>query len=175
MKYVFSLLTIALLIACNPLSKHREAIEALSSEWQAMAVKVHEGDSSVAASHETVNFLKDNFTQAAGNTKLKKAELDYIEEMRQAYQAQLDGLSKMLEERGTFLQKWDEHAQKLKLLTEGLKAGKYEGDAAKEIDQLQAFLIEATEVTENWIKRSEGAKTTALTAYRNVFPFLPKQ
>ncbi len=131
MKYVFSLLTIALLIACNPLSKHREAIEALSSEWQAMAVKVHEGDSSVAASHETVNFLKDNFTQAAGNTKLKKAELDYIEEMRQAYQAQLDGLSKMVEDKGPFLQKWDEHAKKLNLLTEGLKAGKYEGDAAK--------------------------------------------
>ncbi|MBK6823563.1 MAG: hypothetical protein IPG87_11425 [Saprospiraceae bacterium] len=121
MKYVFSLLTIALLIACNPLSKHREAIEALSSEWQAMAVKVHEGDSSVAASHETVNFLKDNFTQAAGNTKLKKAELDYIEEMRQAYQAQLDGLSKMVEDKGPFLQKWDEHAKSLICLPRVLK------------------------------------------------------
>ena len=175
MKYVLSLLTIAILIACNPLSKHREAIEALDAEWQAMAVKVHEGDSSVASSHQTVNFLKDNFTQAASNTKLKKAELDYIEEMRQAYQAQLDGLSKMLEDKGPFLQKWAENAKKLNLLKEGLKVGKYEGDPAKEIEQLQAFMIEATEVTENWAKRSEGAKTTALTAYRNVFPFLPKQ
>jgi hypothetical protein len=95
--------------------------------------------------------------------------------MRQAYQAQLDGLTKMLEDKGPFLQKWAENAKKLNLLKEGLKVGKYEGDPAKEIEQLQAFMIEATEVTENWAKRSEGAKTTALTAYRNVFPFLPKQ
>ncbi len=82
-------------------------------------------------------------------------------EIQAAAQGSTTGISGISAELDGFVSSWTEKSNTMKALTDGLAAGKIEGDVAAQIADLTAATTDATSKLGSWKKKFDEVKATA--------------
>lgn len=151
MKNLIAIAVLAITIAsCSGgVGKYADAINGLSGDWNATT--------------ETVTALVSNVTEATANWNKMKGEMALPEgvtvaeedaaklnALRTNYAQVGEGFGGLNNDLATFVNEWTEKAKGLTELTEGLAAGKIEGDVQAKIDGLKGTIEDAKTKAGSW-------------------------
>ena len=166
MKKVLSFVAIALVFAsCNSVAKFKPAIDELAKTWDATtsqvtdfatSVKTEQSNWANAATAMTVAPEAMAKWDAAGKAKYA--------EIQAAAAGSTTGIAGIASELDGFVSSWSEKSNALKGLTEGLAAGKIEGDVTAKIADLTAAATDATSKLGTWKTKFDEVKGAAAKA-----------
>ncbi len=162
MKNLIVLLLLASIFSCtNGVESHRASIEELATNWAAATTSVTDFGASVqaAATAQTEKVAAMAIDEAAF-AKLKPEQQTQVTDAKMAAEAATSGFTSILSEVGTFVSDWTTKGAKVTALTEGLAAGKIEGDVTAQIAELTGMITDATGSLETWKTALSAAQAT---------------
>ncbi len=174
MKKVLFFAAIALIFAaCNSTAKFKPMIEELSSKWESTTGMVGEFANAVTTEQSnwtgalsTLNVAPEAMAKWDAATKGKFAE------MKSAVDGSTSGLGGISTELGAFMGEWKTKTAEVNKLTDGLKAGKLEGNVQETITSLTSSLSDATTKLDGWKTKFNEVKSMAATAQKNMTDFI---
>ena len=166
MKKVFAFAAIALVFAaCNSVAKFKPQIEELAKTWDATTSQVTEFATSVKT--EQSNWANAATAMTVAPEAMAKwddaAKAKYAE-IQAAAQTSTTGIAGISSELDGFVSSWTEKSNSMKSLTDGLAAGKIEGDVTAKIAELTAAATDATSKLGTWKTKFDEVKGAAAKA-----------
>ena len=166
MKKVFAFAAIALVFAaCNSVAKFKPQIEELAKTWDATTSQVTEFATSVKT--EQSNWANAATAMTVAPEAMAKwddtAKAKYAE-IQAAAQTSTTGIAGISSELDGFVSSWTEKSNSMKSLTDGLAAGKIEGDVTAKIADLTAAATDATSKLGTWKTKFDEVKGAAAKA-----------
>ena len=166
MKKVLAFAAFALIFgACNSVEKFKPQIDELAKTWDSTTSQVTEFATSVKT--EQSNWANASTTLALAPealAKLDEAGKAKYAEIQTAAQNSTTGISAIATEVDSFVSSWTEKSNAMKTLTDGLAAGKIEGDVAAQIADLTAASTDAASKLSNWKTKFDEVKASAAQA-----------
>jgi len=161
---ILAILAVAL-ASCNNVGKYKEAIESLSSDWDAAT-------SQVTATVDQVTQIQGQATTALESmnpsedimAKLNDEQKGKLDMLKQTVQSQLGDLGALAQEAFAFVTKWQEEGGKLTALKDGLASGKLPGDVQATIDSLKGLIGTAGENVAAWTDKANAANQAVASA-----------
>lgn len=174
MRYLILIfLLVVMTMSCDPTKAYRPQIETLSKEWKDSDIRVREAFKSLQGNIGSVQALKPSMQLSPEVLKTKsEAEKRILEEMKLAFDTQIEGLAGLTSTADQFMADWNTNSQMMSSLEQALENKKFENDPEATIQKLNDVLLGVDPVINNWKTKSEGALNTATAAYRNMFPIL---
>ncbi len=176
MKKVLTFVAIALVFgACNSVAKFKPQIEELAKTWDATTSQVGEFATSVKT--EQSNWANAATAMTAAATPEAMAKWDAAgkakyAEIQAAAQGSSAGISGIATELDGFVSSWTEKSASMKALTDGLAAGKIEGDVATQIADLTSAATDATSKLGGWKTKFDEVKAGASKAQQMFADFM---
>jgi peptidoglycan hydrolase CwlO-like protein len=166
MKKVLAFASIALIFAaCNSVAKFKPQIEELAKTFDSTTSQVTEFATSVKT--EQSNWANAATAMTVAPEAMAKwddaAKAKYAE-IQAAAQGSTTGIAGIASEVDGFVSSWTEKSNAMKALTDGLAAGKIEGDVAAQIADLTAAATDATSKLGGWKTKFDEVKATAAKA-----------
>lgn len=166
MKKVLAFAAIALIFgACNSVAKFKPQIEELAKAWDSTTTQVTEFANSVKT--EQANWANATTAMTVAPEAMAKwdeaAKTKYAE-IQTAANSSTTGISGIATELDGFVTSWTEKSNGMKALTEGLAAGKIEGDVAAQIADLTAANTDAASKLAGWKTKFDEVKAAAAKA-----------
>ncbi|MEP7196784.1 MAG: hypothetical protein ABI851_09695 [Saprospiraceae bacterium] len=158
------ILPCCMMLSCKNVDQYRAPIESLTSEWAKAGEAVMATGSSIGTASTFLNSMVDSF-KIDSTKKWSKNAMMSMDSMKQAFMAQVQGISGLISEVSDFRAKWMTMSADVEALNSGLKNGKLEGDVMAKINDLKSNCAMAMTQSEAWNKNVMGAQTTAVTAY----------
>lgn len=170
---VLPLLFSLFLISCDQTARHKPAIDALAAEWTTATQQIAEAATTMENNRNTIDLVRPNI-MLRNEVLAKKTESEqkYLKEMWLAFDTQLNGLDKLLQEVSEFKAGWAAKTERVQKLQQGLQNKKLDENVEAEIQALSDAVLEAQPVVESWNNKSKGALTTAMAAYQNMYNIL---
>ncbi|MCB0552777.1 MAG: hypothetical protein KDD02_04435 [Phaeodactylibacter sp.] len=172
---LLSLLTLA--FSCNNVGKFQEAINTLSSDWDAATAQVTDVVGKISQSQElgktalqTVN--PDEMAMAKMNDEQKAK----VESIKQSLQEQIGSLGQLAQSAFEFVNKWQTEGEKLTALKEGLANKKLPKDVQATIDSLKSMADTATQNASSWneqVASATAAINQASQSYNDLMSSIP--
>ena len=161
---ILSILAVAL-ASCSNVGKFKEAIESLSTDWEATTGKVtavvDQINSVQAQAKSALDSMNPSEEVAAAMSDEQKTKLASLQ---QAAQGQMGELETLAQQAFDFVSKWQTEGEKLTALKDGLAAGKLPGDVQATIDSLKGLMGNAEENVTAWTGQVESAKENVAIA-----------
>ncbi|MCC6726517.1 MAG: hypothetical protein IT258_18595 [Saprospiraceae bacterium] len=166
MKKVLAFASIALLFAaCNSVAKFKPQIEELAKTWDSTTSQVTEFATSVKTEQSNWANAATSMTVAPeAMAKWDEAAKTKYAEIQAAAQSSTTGIAGIASEVDGFVSSWTEKSNEMKALTEGLTAGKIEGDVTTKIADLTAAATDATSKLGGWKTKFDEVKAAATKA-----------
>ena len=166
MKKVLAFAAIALIFAaCNSIAKFKPQIDELAKTWDATTSQVTEFATSVKT--EQSNWANAATAMTVAPEAMAKwddaAKAKYAE-VQTATQSSSTGIASIASEVDGFVSSWTEKSNEMKALTDGLTAGKIEGDVTAKIADLTAAATDATSKLGGWKTKFDEVKAAAAKA-----------
>ncbi|HYD90819.1 MAG TPA: hypothetical protein VEA37_04945 [Flavobacterium sp.] len=169
MKNLFFLLLPLFIISCKGVEQHRASIDELSAKWDAATKEITD--------HKTmVSSDLTNYTQAlaalqpdeATKAKMKPEEITAMDASHKVVTDALNAYPTHLKTISDFEATWNEKAEEVTALKDGLAAGKMEGDVNAKITELNAMVATANENLTAWKAAYATIKSTVETAFASI-------
>ena len=174
MKKVLTFVAIALVFgACNSVAKFKPQIEELAKTWDATTSQVGEFATSVKT--EQSNWANATTAMTVAPEAMAKwdaAGKAKYAEIQAAAQGSSAGISGIVTELDGFVSSWTEKSASMKALTDGLAAGKIEGDVNAQLADLTAAATDATSKLGAWKTKFEEVKAGASKAQQMFADFM---
>ncbi|MBI1224637.1 MAG: hypothetical protein GC192_05325 [Bacteroidetes bacterium] len=174
MKKVLTFAAIALVFAaCNSVAKFKPQIEELAKTWDSTTSQVTEFATSVKT--EQANWANASSAMAVAPEAMEKwddaAKAKYAE-IQAAANGSTTGISGIATELDAFVTSWTEKSNTMKALTDGLAAGKIEGDVNAQIAELTAATTDANAKLGEWKAKFDSVKAEASKAQQMFADFM---
>ncbi len=174
MKKVLTFAAIALIFAaCNSVAKFQPQIEELAKTWDSTTSQVTEFATSVKT--EQANWANASTAMAVAPEVMEKwddaAKAKYAE-IQAAANNSSTGIAGIATELDSFVSSWTEKSNTMKSLTDGLAAGKIEGDVAAQIAELTAATTDASSKLTDWKTKFGEVKASASNAQQMFADFM---
>ncbi len=174
MKKVLTFVAIAFIFgACNSVAKFKPQIEELAKTWDSTTSQVTEFATSVKT--EQANWANASTAMAVAPEAMAKwddASKAKYAEITTAAQGSTAGISGIASELDGFVTSWTEKSNTMKALTDGLAAGKIEGDVNAQIAELTAATTDASAKLGDWKTKFEAVKAQASSAQQMFADFM---
>ena len=174
MKKVLTFAAIALFFsACNSTAKFKPQIEELAKTWDATTSQV--GDFTTSVKTEQSNWANAATAMTVAPEAMAKwdaAGKAKYAEIQAAAQNSSAGISGIATELDGFVSSWTEKSASMKALTDGLAAGKIEGDVKAQLADLTAANTDATSKLGEWKTKFEEVKAGASKAQQMFADFM---
>lgn len=165
MKNLLAIAVFALFLSsCNNVAKYAESINGLSTNWDAATNAATELVNKVNEAQEIFNNNKAQMAIPEG-MEVPEEQAAQLNNLKNQYMGYGEQFSAISSEVSGFVSSWQEKAQEMTALKDGLAAGKIEGDVQAKVDELKGQVEEATTKVGTWSEQLEGLKTTATETY----------
>lgn len=148
------------LASCSNVGQYKEAIDGLSSNWEAATQSVTNLSGQIEEVTANWASMQEKMTPSpevmAEMSDEAKAQMEQVSTQYMAQGKALTGLSQSVL---NFVGDWEEKTEMLNGLKEGLTAGKLEGDVEGTISTLQEAAGNATAKVTEWSGTLDGIKT----------------
>lgn len=174
MKKVLTFVAIALIFgACNSVAKFKPQIDELAKTWDSTTSQVTEFATSVKT--EQSNWANAATAMTVAPEAMAKwddaAKAKYAE-IQAAANGSSTGIAAVASELDGFVSSWTEKSNTMKALTDGLAAGKIEGDVAAQIADLTAAATDASSKLGGWKTKFDEVKAGASKAQQMFADFM---
>ncbi|MCF8244673.1 MAG: hypothetical protein K9J37_09380 [Saprospiraceae bacterium] len=159
--------------ACNSVAKFQPQIEELAKTWDSTTSQVTEFATSVKTE-------QSNWANAATSMNVAPEAMEKWDDAAKAKYAEIQtaangsstGIAGIASELDGFVTAWSEKSNTMKALTEGLAAGKIEGDVAAQIADLTATATDANSKLGDWKTKFDSVKAEASKAQQMFADFM---
>lgn len=169
MKKLTLLLLPMLLFACNSVEKHRASIEQVATLW-------NEATQAVTGFSENVNNTLSQANNRVSAIQIDAATLQAADEEVQTqwntaqtgYASAMQAFGPIQTGLGELMATWGDKTSILTGLTEGLAAGKLDGDVASKVTELTTAANNAKEKLAEWQPAFDQAKSQLMAAVQQM-------
>jgi hypothetical protein len=159
--FIAILLPLVLLMACNSVEKHREAINTLAADWDTTTASVMEFAGTLQG--EQAAFQQNLSSMVVSEDAMGKLKEDKKTMLMDAFnglQTSGGAFAGISNELNGFVAEWTEKSNEVNALKEGLESGKLSPEAVASISSLTTYVAEAQTKVGTWKEQLEAAKAT---------------
>ncbi|MCB0570149.1 MAG: hypothetical protein KDC66_10315 [Phaeodactylibacter sp.] len=153
---------LALAFSCSNVGKFQEAINTLSTDWDAATAQVTEAVNKISQTQDmaksALSAMNPDETVMAKLTDEQKTKID---ELKQGVQGQMASLGQLAQTAFEFVSKWQKEGENMEALKEGLANKKLPKDVQATIDNLKAMATTGTENAASWNEQASAAADAA--------------
>ena len=156
---LFILCSSLLVIACNSVEKHREAIDKLVAGWDSVHEKLIHFESTIA--DEVVHWQSmydGTYMSEAAEAKLAPAVRANADSLKAQCQGHGIRHRAIQQEVNTFMESWKKQALDVKALDEGLKKGAISASQIAKMEDLFRTVADANTKLDAWQKQMQATK-----------------
>ncbi len=163
MRYHFYLCALLFgLAACGGVQdRQEEAIQELSKKWDQATLEVTEAVNRVAEAQEAANEMAQQLAEAKNLSSQAREQFNTLE---QNLRTQSETLAELSQEAFEFVNRWQEGADRLNLLKEGVKEGELPSNTQSTIEDLQAMIETGQARAKEWTRAAMEAEMVVVDA-----------
>ncbi|MBK9630635.1 MAG: hypothetical protein IPO62_06145 [Saprospiraceae bacterium] len=169
-KFPALLMCIILAWSCQPKTDYQTKVNQLSAEWITANAQFQETKSKVQNNLQTMRSLLPNINlNTEAFYKRNISEQNFLKEMKNAFDTQINGLTNVQQQVLEFETKWTAHYKMLNEIQAEIQTKTESEDLDQKIQKVENILLENPSLLVAWNRNAEGSLTTAMTAYQHIF------
>ncbi|MBK7811032.1 MAG: hypothetical protein IPI50_07295 [Saprospiraceae bacterium] len=169
-KFPALLMCIIMALSCQPKTDYQAKVNQLSAEWITANAQFQETKSKVQNNLQTMRSLLPNINlNTEAFYKRNISEQNFLKEMKNAFDTQINGLTNVHQQVLEFETKWTAHYKMLNEIQAEIQTKTESEDLDQKIQKVENILLENPSLLVAWNRNAEGSLTTAMTAYQHIF------